>query len=334
VVRRTARDSSPQPYSDGAPSMDEICAIAARAGVAVARPPLTEHRASVPSARSSQHGYECRRRADLYRAERLETVAAVEGNVSRVGGFQVGRHLVAVAPRERVGHQRIAVTFALMRRIHPDQRQVPVRLARMVLRHLLENGANVVARRRDRTLELSEPFLVGMNSGWEPQRNSDVIVRTPGAIVRESAASQGTDKSRHAGQVLVRMRPRPARHRVRRKCQDDGFDCRTFVLCAYGSYRGRLQAILPAMARSETFIIRACSLCRRDRHMTDNRFAIVEAPPVLGLFPKGLETLPAVPVAAGLAERRPPRRPYRATASSGWHCRFFMVRSSAFMPSV
>jgi arginase len=42
--------------------------------------------------------------------------------------------------------------------------------------------------------------------------------------------------------------------------------------------------------------------------MTDKPFAIVEAPSVLGLFPKGVETLPDALLAAGLAERLGARR--------------------------
>lgn len=37
--------------------------------------------------------------------------------------------------------------------------------------------------------------------------------------------------------------------------------------------------------------------------MTSNRFALLEAPSVLGLFPKGVETLPDALLAAGLADR-------------------------------
>lgn len=38
------------------------------------------------------------------------------------------------------------------------------------------------------------------------------------------------------------------------------------------------------------------------------RFAIIEAPSILGLFPKGVETLPDALLAAGLADRLDARR--------------------------
>jgi hypothetical protein len=74
----------------------------------------------------------------LYCTENLEAVAVVKGNVSRVVDSKYAGSLSRFAPLERVRHQRITVTFALMRRVHADQRQVPMRLARVVLRHLLE----------------------------------------------------------------------------------------------------------------------------------------------------------------------------------------------------
>src|SRR5919106_5232536 len=43
-------------------------------------------------------------------------------------------------------------------------------------------------------------------------------------------------------------------------------------------------------------------------HMIENSLTIVEAPSVLGLFPKGVETLPDALLAAGLAERLGARR--------------------------
>jgi hypothetical protein len=56
-------------------------------------------------------------------------VAPIQRNVSRVGGFQVCRNLVAIARLECVQHQRIAMTFALMRRVHAHQGQTPMRFA-------------------------------------------------------------------------------------------------------------------------------------------------------------------------------------------------------------
>jgi hypothetical protein len=49
---------------------------------------------------------------------------------------QVRRHMIAIGALQRVGHQRIAQTFAPMRRIDTDQRKEPVRVSGMVLRHL------------------------------------------------------------------------------------------------------------------------------------------------------------------------------------------------------
>ena len=70
-------------------------------------------------------------------------MAPVQGNISRIGGFQVSRHLITIAVLERVGHQRIAVTLTLMDWIDANTGEVPVRLSRMVLRRLLKYGEDV-----------------------------------------------------------------------------------------------------------------------------------------------------------------------------------------------
>ena len=95
-------------------------------------------------------------------------MATVQGNISWVGGLQIRRQFVAITPLECVRHQYIAVTFALMRRIDADQRQVPMRLARVVLRHLLENGGSLVARswRGGTFHELAQLTFVGVHTGW------------------------------------------------------------------------------------------------------------------------------------------------------------------------
>jgi hypothetical protein len=57
----------------------------------------------------------------LYCAERLEAMAPVQGNVSRVSLFQICQPSVTVASLEHARHQCMAVTLALMRRIYAEQ---------------------------------------------------------------------------------------------------------------------------------------------------------------------------------------------------------------------
>ena len=168
------------------------------------------------SSRTSQHRYERGRRASLYRPERLEAVAKVEGNIPRVGGLQIRRQFVAIASLKCVLHQRGAVTFALMRGIHADQRQVPMRLGWMVLRHLLENGGTRVASScRGGTLhECIQSIPVGMDAGWKPQCGSSEVGRAVSSAAREGIASKCTNKHRHRREILVCARPHPSRDRI------------------------------------------------------------------------------------------------------------------------
>ena len=50
----------------------------------------------------------------------------VQRHIARIGRLQVGQLAVAVAGRQGVLHQRRAMALALLRRVHPDQRQVPM----------------------------------------------------------------------------------------------------------------------------------------------------------------------------------------------------------------
>jgi len=75
-------------------------------------------------------------------------MAPVQGNISRIGGFQVCRHVITIAVLKRVGHQRIAVTLTLMYWIDADAGEVPVRFSRVVLRRLLKYGEDVATSGR------------------------------------------------------------------------------------------------------------------------------------------------------------------------------------------
>ena len=70
--------------------------------------------------------------------ELLEAVAAVKRDIPGVGGLQVRRQSLPIEPLKRVPHQRITMSSALMRRVHADERQVPMRLLWVEFRYLLE----------------------------------------------------------------------------------------------------------------------------------------------------------------------------------------------------
>ena len=128
------------------------------------------HAGAAASTWTPEHGEQRWRRARLYCAERLKAVTPVQGNVSWIGGFQIRWQFVAITSLERIRHQCIAVTSSLIRRVHANEWQVPMRLARVVLRHLLEDGATrfATSRRGRARHEFTQPIFVGMYSGRQP----------------------------------------------------------------------------------------------------------------------------------------------------------------------
>jgi hypothetical protein len=72
-------------------------------------------------------------------APHLESVTLVERHVARVGRFEIGQRAFAIADCQRMAEQCAAQTSALMPRVDADQRQIPVRLARMKIGHLLHH---------------------------------------------------------------------------------------------------------------------------------------------------------------------------------------------------
>ena len=83
-----------------------------------------------------QHRPERRGIADLDLCDDGETVALVEGPVARTARFEECGQVVAVAAGQPLPEEPRTVTLALTAWIHADERQVPARLARVVLIHL------------------------------------------------------------------------------------------------------------------------------------------------------------------------------------------------------
>src|SRR5262249_32487553 len=90
-------------------------------------------------ARRPNHGRDdgCRTDPDL--AHHLEAVAQVERDVPRVRRLEVGQRSLVVAAGEGVTHQLGSEASSLSPRLDADHGQVPVRLFRMRLLHLLEH---------------------------------------------------------------------------------------------------------------------------------------------------------------------------------------------------
>lgn len=121
----------------------------------------------------------------------------VKRDVSRIGGLEIGRHTLSVTARERIRHERIAVSLAPVRRINADQRQVPVWLARVVLSHLAEHRHGVIKLRgRQRVIhDTSKRLLIRLHTRRKPERRTGVIANGMGAVVDERLAAERPDQT-------------------------------------------------------------------------------------------------------------------------------------------
>jgi hypothetical protein len=63
----------------------------------------------------------------------------VERNVGRIRRLEVGRHVVPIASPESILEECRAMALALLDRVDPDERQIPVGLAWMIAPNLLED---------------------------------------------------------------------------------------------------------------------------------------------------------------------------------------------------
>src|SRR5919201_4068626 len=95
------------------------------------------------SAGGAQHRKKGRRRSRLDRTQNLEALRLIQLDIGRVGGFEVSREMIPVAAAKGFPQERRPAALALMGGIDADQRQVPVRVARMVARHLFEDGGKI-----------------------------------------------------------------------------------------------------------------------------------------------------------------------------------------------
>ena len=99
---------------------------------------------------------------------------------------------------------------------------------------------------------ITHGFFIRMHAGWEAEGRGGAIVGAVRAIVKKALPPKARGK-RHAHEVLVRTRPDPSLHRVRRERQNDringsGFfiGCRrSFCWSWHRCLSGRRQVHLP-----------------------------------------------------------------------------------------
>ncbi|MDA9488889.1 hypothetical protein XI09_13770 [Bradyrhizobium sp. CCBAU 11386] len=79
----------------------------------------------------------------LYFANDLEAVVLVKGNVLGIRAFQIGGNALLIASLKSVFHQQCTKSLPDPVRIGRDERQVPMRLGRMMFSHFLPQERHI-----------------------------------------------------------------------------------------------------------------------------------------------------------------------------------------------
>jgi hypothetical protein len=88
-----------------------------------------------------KHGVEPWKIVGLDHADDLEPVPLIKRDVPRIGALQIGRQPLLIAFPQAFLDERGAQPMPLAGRVGPDQRKVPMRFVRVVLRHLFDHLA-------------------------------------------------------------------------------------------------------------------------------------------------------------------------------------------------
>jgi len=113
-------------------------------------------------------------------------------------------------------HQGSTQALALIHRIDADQRQIPVRLLGMVIRHLLHHGDPVPAdmRRHGLLHQDAHRLFVRLGARRQPERCSLVAFRDMRRTALEGCTTECADKPREACKINARIGPAPPRRRI------------------------------------------------------------------------------------------------------------------------
>jgi hypothetical protein len=147
----------------------------------------------------------------------------IQRDIGGIGGFEVSRDMILIAPAKGVLQQSCAVTVAMTGRIDADQRQVPVRLLRMVGSHRFEHGGKLAFPSRRQACP--DCLLIELATRREPKRYSPIVRDVARSSFCESAAAKRVHQYREAGQILRRLWIGPAGHRIRTECERKDGDC-------------------------------------------------------------------------------------------------------------
>src|SRR5688500_10008745 len=120
-----------------------------------------------------------------------------------------------------------------MKRIDPDERQEPMRLLRMVARHLVEYRGDILLHWCVPSLlqQIDQHIFVRTNLGREPHCRACVAVNVVGAPAGKSFASECLDEVGEMPEILLWIGPRPTRRGIRAERQYHHSDNRCFIGC-------------------------------------------------------------------------------------------------------
>ena len=122
-----------------------------------------------------------------------------------------------------------------MGRVDADQRQIPMCLVRVIRRHLLEQGADLVPSLRQSGLD---GRMVGLDAGRQPKRCPGMVPDAACGVLRKGAATERAQERREKPEILLRIRIHPTRHGVGDECQHQHRDSRFDVGRRNGRHDG------------------------------------------------------------------------------------------------
>jgi hypothetical protein len=119
-------------------------------------------------------------------------------------------------------------------RIDADQRQVPVRLLRMVGSHRFKHGGELAFPSRRQTCP--DRRLIELSTRRKPKRRACIVLDVTRSSFCESAAAKRAHQYREASQILRRLGIGPAGYRIRTEGERKDGDCPLDVGRCDGGY--------------------------------------------------------------------------------------------------
>ena len=150
----------------------------------------------------------------------------IKRDVPLAGGLEVGDNAVPVAALQALLEEIASIALAVRRRIHPDEREVPVRFRRVVPGHVLEHPVELgLAGGLDRGLkDRVHSRFIHPDPRRQPEGDAAVIRGAERGIVPKGPAAESGRKGGHGLEILVEVRPAPATNRITGEGERNGLN--------------------------------------------------------------------------------------------------------------